>query len=338
MTSEKKSIKTRFGPIVMSNTHRYMPKKRLQSPYLQELAVFAGSQTVYSSAEEYLAKFLRIELSDSTIFRHCNEVGSLITTTCDSLKMENYQDETVYIMADGSMILTRENGYKEVKLARIFADNQLAVTSSDKAKEARGYIHDSLYIAHLGGHKDFEEKLHLPLEMIEKVAKEMVVLCDGAIWIKDFFQSFYPQATQILDIYHVKEHIAEFANLVLDKKQRGQWLEEQYQKLINSQSDGIIEAIQKCQVVTKKAKKSQQNLLNYLSNNQFRMDYKTYREKGWLIGSGPIESAHRTVIQQRMKLSGQRWTIKKAQNMLNLRTCGLSKQWSSVIKHCKIAA
>jgi NAD(P)-dependent dehydrogenase (short-subunit alcohol dehydrogenase family) len=67
-----------------------------------------------------------------------------------------------------------------------------------------GYIHDSLYIAHVGGHEDFEEKLHSPLEMIEKVAKELVVLCDGAIWIKDFFETFYPSATQILDIYHVK--------------------------------------------------------------------------------------------------------------------------------------
>lgn len=315
-----------------------MPQKYFQSPYLQELAVFAGSQTVYSSAEEYLAKFLRIELSDSTIFRHCNETGSLCQPTCDDLKTESYQDQTVYVMADGSMILTREDGYKEVKLARIFAANQLAVTSSTKAKESRGYLHDSLYIAHLGGHKDFEEKLHLPLEIIERVAKEVVVLCDGAIWIKDFFQSFYPKATQILDIYHVKEHIAEFATLAVDKKQRQQWLEIQYQKLVDSQSDELIEAVKKCQLTTQKAKKSQQNLLNYLKNNQFRMDYKKYRQKGWLIGSGPIESAHRTVIQQRMKLSGQRWKMKKAQNMLNLRACWLSGQWNSVVKQYKNVA
>jgi hypothetical protein len=315
-----------------------MPHSYSQSPYLQELAVFAGSQTVYSSAEEYLAKFLRIELSDSTIFRQCNEVGNLIEPSCDSIKTDIYKDETVYVMADGSMILTREDGYKEVKLARIFADDQLAITSSDKAKEPRGYIHNSLYVAHLGSHEDFEEKLHLPLEIIEKVAKEMVILCDGAIWIKDFFQTFYPKATQILDIYHVKEHIADFATLAIDENQRKQWLENQYQKLIESHSDIIIETVQKCQNLTKNAKKLQQNLINYLKNNQFRINYKTYRENGWLIGSGPIESAHRTVIQQRMKLSGQLWTMKKAQNMLNLRTCWLSDQWNTIVKHYKVAA
>jgi hypothetical protein len=68
------------------------------------------------------------------------------------------------------------------------------------------------------------------------------------------------------------------------------------------------------------------------------MDYKTYRQKEWLIGSGPIESAHRTVIQQRMKLSGQLWTIEKAQNVLNLRTCWLSGQWDSLVNHFKNAA
>lgn len=315
-----------------------MPHSYSQSPYLQELAVFAGSQTVYASAEEYLAKFLRIELSDSTIFRHCNEVGKVSEATCDSTKTDIYKDETVYVMADGSMILTREDGYKEVKLARIFAGDQLAVTSSDKAKQVRGYINNSLYVAHLGSHEDFEQKLHLPLEIIEKAAKEMVVLCDGAIWIKDFFQTFYPKATQILDIYHVKEHIADFAILAIDEKQRKQWLENQYQKLINSQSDDIIETVQECQNLTKNAEKVQQNLLNYLKNNQFRIDYKAYREKGWLIGSGPIESAHRNVIQQRMKLSGQLWTKEKAQNMLNLRTCWLSDQWDTIVKHYKNAA
>jgi hypothetical protein len=42
------------------------------------------------------------------------------------------------------------------------------------------------------------------------------------------------------------------------------------------------------------------------------MDYRRYRHNGWLIGSGPIEAAHRTVVQQRLKLSGQRWTIPNA--------------------------
>jgi len=63
------------------------------------------------------------------------------------------------------------------------------------------------------------------------------------------------------------------------------------------------------------------------------MDYKAYRALGiGIIGSGAIESAHRTVIQKRMKLSGQRWTKKGAQNMLNLRVTHMNGQWNKVIK------
>jgi hypothetical protein len=62
------------------------------------------------------------------------------------------------------------------------------------------------------------------------------------------------------------------------------------------------------------------------------MDYKKYRIIGaGLIGSGAIESAHRTVVQKRMKQSGQRWTRNRAQNMLRLRCTRLSGQWDKVI-------
>ena len=48
----------------------------------------------------------------------------------------------------------------------------------------------------------------------------------------------------------------------------------------------------------------------YYQANSDRMDYKYYKTIGaGIIGSGAIESAHRTVVQKRMKLSGQRWGI-----------------------------
>lgn len=62
------------------------------------------------------------------------------------------------------------------------------------------------------------------------------------------------------------------------------------------------------------------------------MDYKRYLQIGsGLIGSGTIESAHRTVIQKRMKQSGQRWSVRGAQNMLQLRTTRKSGHWSKII-------
>jgi hypothetical protein len=73
-----------------------------------------------------------------------------------------------------------------------------------------------------------------------------------------------------------------------------------------------------------------EQLIRYLENNRARMDYKYYREQGYLIGSGAMESANRAVIQQRMKRSGQRWSIDGGQQLLNIRTAYLSNNWTHV--------
>jgi hypothetical protein len=66
------------------------------------------------------------------------------------------------------------------------------------------------------------------------------------------------------------------------------------------------------------------------------MRYKQYRKTGCgIIGSGAIEAAHRTVIQKRMKLAGQRWSITGAKNMLRLRVISMNKQWGKVIDFLK---
>ena len=68
------------------------------------------------------------------------------------------------------------------------------------------------------------------------------------------------------------------------------------------------------------------------------MMYGTYKEKGYIIGSGAIESAHRNVVQQRMKLSGQRWSVNGAQYIVNLRASKKSNQWSQIVDLIKQAA
>jgi hypothetical protein len=68
----------------------------------------------------------------------------------------------------------------------------------------------------------------------------------------------------------------------------------------------------------------------YLEANRSRMQYGSFRNRGLLIGSGPMEAAHRTVIQCRMKRSGQRWTNPGAQAMLNLRVAAKSGRWQLV--------
>jgi hypothetical protein len=78
------------------------------------------------------------------------------------------------------------------------------------------------------------------------------------------------------------------------------------------------------------AREKQAPLPTYYENIIKRMQYKAYKANGWLIGRGPMGSAHRTVIRQRMKPSGQRWKLHGAQQIVNLRVAEKSGQWNKV--------
>lgn len=140
----------------------------------------------------------------------------------------------------------------------------------------------------------------------------------------------YPQATQVLDYFHCKERLCLLATEIFTQPdERKQWVNRQEDLLFNDQLDEVLMEIEglRCHG---KSLQLQRATLTYYENNRSRMKYKTYRDQGLLIGSGPMEAAHRHVIQVRMKRSGQRWTLKGAQQTANLRTAYCSGQWETV--------
>lgn len=79
-------------------------------------------------------------------------------------------------------------------------------------------------------------------------------------------------------------------------------------------------------------------LIGYYKNHEKRMQYHIFKEKGLQIGSGAIESAHKDVLQKRLKLSGQRWTKPGLQQIAQLRVTYKSNRWNQIKQLCKKAA
>jgi hypothetical protein len=69
------------------------------------------------------------------------------------------------------------------------------------------------------------------------------------------------------------------------------------------------------------------NLYGYIENNANNIDYPTYIEKGYFIGSGAIESGNKLVLQQRLKQAGMRWNVSSAQPLLTLKSKFESNLW-----------
>jgi hypothetical protein len=67
----------------------------------------------------------------------------------------------------------------------------------------------------------------------------------------------------------------------------------------------------------------------YLFNRPNRLDYQGAIDSNLPIGSGEIESGHRYVIQNRLKLAGSWWTIENPKAMLALRICRTNQDWDA---------
>ena len=168
------------------------------------------------------------------------------------------------------------------------------------------------------------------MDAYKSLGNNLVFISDGATWLRRMIEYHYPEATMILDLYHVMEYIGIIAIAAFGKGYGAdKWIDNQRIDLLNSELDKVLNRIKKLKVDAKL-----RNLTyNYLESNRDRMDYKTYRKRGLLIGSGAIESAHRTVVQKRCKRSGQRWSQLGAQRVLNLRVCRMSNRWEIVRQH-----
>ncbi len=304
------------------------------SAYLQEQLTYLGQKEVYEEASATLAHLTGLDVCAKQIERVCHYWGE----RCGQIEDDAVEADRTYVMVDGSMLLTREqeaNRYKwkEMKLARIFSErDRLELT------ENRRCLVSSSYVAHFGGSDAFFEKL-APLLVHQE---RPIVLADGAPWIWNQVSERWPEAIEILDFYHASESLHSFANeaasCFADQESKEQWVDEQIEALLNDGVIGVINLIKGLHCPCARSREAQRKIVGYYEANWGRMRYLTFRWSGYMIGSGPIESAHRHVIQQRMKLAGQRWSIEGGQRMANLRAVYSSGKWTELTSLIKQAA
>ena len=150
--------------------------------------------------------------------------------------------------------------------------------------------------------------------------RQLTILGDGAAWIWNIAADKFPEATQIVDLFHAREHLNSLTRslefMLLDRKD--QWLAARLEDLDYGDIDGIEAAVRKYPL--EGAKKDEvEKELGYFLNNAPRMRYRWFRSRGLFVGSGVVESGCKAVIGQRLKLSGMRWTVAGADAIATLR-------------------
>lgn len=300
------------------------------SPYLQEQTTFISQMEVYGQACQTIEKLLRVKISTSQVYRITDTYGGLID---EKLKQKIPQikipkDEVVYAQVDGGMIFT-DDGWQEVKVGRIFKETDIERQSQGTERQK---ITKSQYAAHLGHYSGFVKIFDQGLNRYKQLEKRLVFINDGATWINNWIKGNYPKARSILDYYHVTEHLSKIGKLLIKEEDKfKEWFNHNRQWLLESKLDEVINSVRTLKANTAEQVDAKYVEIRYLIKNKNRMDYRLYRSLGLQIGSGAIEAAHRSVVQARMKKSGQRWSDEGARKMLNLRVCFKSQRWKLII-------
>ena len=156
-------------------------------------------------------------------------------------------------------------------------------------------------------------------------------LGDGAVWIADQVAArFGTQGTYTVDFFHVCDYLADAAKGCAPDDPKT-WLEIQKKRLKSNQSSLVLAALSEAlePATVPDADAPVRACHRYLSNRLDHLDYQDALAKNLPIGSGEIESAHRYVVQQRLKRPGAWWTPDNAEAMLALRVTRANGQWSA---------
>jgi len=154
---------------------------------------------------------------------------------------------------------------------------------------------------------------------------------DGAAWISgQVKKQFGCQGHYLVDFYHVCEYLEAAAPACSGKVGQKSWVEQQKEYLKKGQVEILIEALRPHLEPEKTEDQNApaRSCLRYLSNRPGQFDYPEARARGLPVGSGEIESAHRYVIQERLKIAGAWWTPENARIMLSLRVDRADGYWN----------
>lgn len=338
------------------------------SPGLRRMVARAAAAEPFATAADLLAELAGIQLSDKRIERSAETDGTTaakrITTesaaiACGKVAVlptpgeRGERPDKLYIAIDGTGVpmvpaAVRDRAAKspdgrartrEVKLACLFTQTRL----DDAGRPVRDPDSTS-YVGSFAPADQFATLVHAEARRrgAEHI-RQLVVLGDGAPWIWNLTTAILPEATPIVDLYHAREHLHGLAAGLTGTlgDQHPDWLTARLADLDAGDIETLVAETERLHpqlpddIANDTAK-----ALGYFTTNAHRMRYAYFREHGLFVGSGVVEAGCKSIVGQRLKLSGMRWNLPGATGILTLRCHQASDRFDHIWTqpHNQIAA
>ncbi len=316
-----------------------------------ELTSMAGALDTFArAADVVLPKMSGLAIAESTVERMTEAVGAEVGQATEAKVVfgearpwawhRDAEGQTcAYVSADLTGIAKQGPGAKAadgemVAVGMVY--NPIPEDPRQWANPAgRRPPWQARYVASLEGQAAVAEPLrHQAGQVGMAEAQRWIAISDGGAGLEDLLRTHFGRLDAvILDFYHASEHLGDFAkawcgDAAAAEAAHASWAH----RLKHEGGAAILEWLEGLDIASHpRARPAWEQIVTYFRNHHHRMDYPGYRAKGWQIGSGPVESACKTVIGQRMKGSGMRWGHEGADAVCHLRALLLSEkgQWEA---------
>jgi len=347
-------IDSMFGSFVLQRDYYYHEGKkqglypadaalgleRGHTPALTRLICLEGAdETSYQKAEQHLAETGGIHVCARQIQRMVQQVGA----AAQQWQQREAQPggsavPIMYVSADSTGVPMRKEELvgRAGKQADGSAKTRMAylgcVFTQHKTDEEGHPVRDyesTTYVSSFSPIEEFGPCLRQ--EAIRRglgAAKQVVLLIDGAEGLANMGRLCFPGTTQIVDFYHALEHAGRVLLALLGSKEHPEYrsrLAYWAKRLLQDKVHQLITQT-RAECAGKPQAGAVEKELGYFVNNIDRMQYETFRTKGFFIGSGVIEAGCKTVIGSRCKQSGMFWGKPGAENVLALRCIHTSRR------------
>jgi len=311
-----------------------------RSPGLRRMMARAGSQSTFKDGRDDLRIYAGLEVSAKDVERVAERIGQEMDTWDQQerqriLAGDEPEPETdiplMYISYDGTGVPMRPEeliGVKgkqadgsaktrEAKLGCVFTQTVIDEDGYPIREPDSTTFVGAIETAEAFGWRMYGEARRRGLARAQRV----VVLGDGAEWIKNLAEMHFPQAVPIIDLYHAREHVSGLCRTLfgsnekkMERRRRRWWA-----LLDAGRVETIISQARRSLPEDPDLKKTAQAEIRYLDKNKERMRYTEFRAQGLFVGSGVVEAGCKTIIGQRLKQSGMEWSARGANDIIALR-------------------
>lgn len=284
--------------------------------------MWLGRDQPFDRAAATLARFTGVSMAPATVRRLTLAAGDTVRQLELAVTDALWRGERpcppaeamppLQVSLDGSLVQIRDEGWREVKVLAIgerTADGLTGLTYAATLGDAERF-----------GHEILGEVMRRDVA----VAPDVVSVNDGAEWIQGVLDLHCPQAHRVLDFVHAAAYLAEAATASFGEGTAattawfGQWRRE----LHDGDPAAVLAAL-----AALPASEARDRACGYLTARQEQIQYRTFQDQGWPIGSGCVESAHGHVIQARLKGRGMRWRRASVPALLALRVLDANRRW-----------